>query len=579
MKNMTRLRPIAVSLLLGIATACSKAPDEPPATRAPADAAVNPPARAPVAGETTILGPFTGHYAPLHPDNVAPIPIKYYGTDLGWTYEHGGKIHFLFGDTNATETDERIQASTGGLYDDAFGSIDLAEWPDPARISKDDIPRIRLGQNPGTDEASAINPGHAMESFKTPIGGFSNGEREFGVFYTHKPRACRNDGDCGQGLSCDTGLGAVGEAWNSDKGLTLACDDGSPGCNADPFLDEQGKPAPGSGLCVDSTSTIRSDTGPGRAASATVKHLIGIRSTEDPRNYTNVREWHTNKFANAAIRTVSSFDPAQAAQDHRPARGHGGRQRVFLWGRPGFIGVAAAGRPLGLYFAWTDLPAGPDFSWDLNYYAGAGADGAPRFSRNERDAVPLDLDSSQDGVQPGEVHDIVDQMSLSWVEPLGKWLMFYGGGLTNLPLPPALPACGVLELFTGPDCTRVVMGNGALRMRSADQPWGPWSPPQDLIVGGDPNRTPLEHQYAPGGVLFHPACQDPACVTQTRSREAAPGDYGFLYGANIIEEWTRPAGDGVDVIWNASTWDPYRVILLRTRIHRHAERLAPAAGR
>jgi hypothetical protein len=26
------------------------------------------------------------------------------------------------------------------------------------------------------------------------------------------------------------------------------------------------------------------------------------------------------------------------------------------------------------------------------------------------------------------------------------------------------------------------------------------------------------------------------------------------------------AGDGVDVIWNASTWDPYRVILLRTHI-------------
>jgi hypothetical protein len=44
------------------------------------------------------------------------------------------------------------------------------------------------------------------------------------------------------------------------------------------------------------------------------------------------------------------------------------------------------------------------------------------------------------------------------------------------------------------------------------------------------------------------------------------GDYGWLYGANIIEEWIRPAGEDVDVIWIASTWDPYRVILLRTRI-------------
>jgi len=44
------------------------------------------------------------------------------------------------------------------------------------------------------------------------------------------------------------------------------------------------------------------------------------------------------------------------------------------------------------------------------------------------------------------------------------------------------------------------------------------------------------------------------------------GDYGWLYGANIIEEWIRPAGKSVDVIWLASTWDPYRVIMLRTRL-------------
>ena len=27
-----------------------------------------------------------------------------------------------------------------------------------------------------------------------------------------------------------------------------------------------------------------------------------------------------------------------------------------------------------------------------------------------------------------------------------------------------------------------------------------------------------------------------------------------------------PADGGVDLYWNASTWDPYRVVLLRTRI-------------
>jgi len=522
----------------------------------------------PLPAGTEVIGPFTGHYAPLHPDNLAPR-IKYYGTDLGWSYEHAGKIHFLFGDTNATESDDRIQASTGGVFDDCFGTIDLAEWPDPARISPQNIPLIKLGQNPGTDEASAINPGHAMEGFKTPIGGFSNGSREFGIFYTSKPRACRADADCGSDLGCDTGLGFVGEPWTNDKGGTFGCIDDSPGCAPDPLTDTAGTPVTGSGLCIDKTSSFYADTDAGRIGAIAMKHLVGIRSTSDPRLYTDTRTWLTNKFANAAARMASDFDPSRGAggkADYRPAKGVGGKSSVFLWGRPGFIGIAAAGRPLGLYFAYANLPPGPEFSWTLNYFTGLDANGAPRFSRNERDAVAIDLDSTRDGVQPGEAHDIVDQMSLSWVEPLNKWLMLYGGGMVNIPAPPVLPNCGVLEFFTRSDCVKVVMGNGAIRMRSADHPWGPWSPAQDVLVGGDPNRIPLEYQYAPGGVLRHPACTAPNCVTHTHSMEASPNEYGFLYGANIIEQWTRPAGDGVDVIWNASTWDPYRVVLLRTRI-------------
>jgi len=47
-----------------------------------------------------------------------------------------------------------------------------------------------------------------------------------------------------------------------------------------------------------------------------------------------------------------------------------------------------------------------------------------------------------------------------------------------------------------------------------------------------------------------------------------PEGYGWFYGANIIKQWIVPAGDGADLVWNASTWDPYRVILLRTHISR-----------
>ena len=81
----------------------------------------------PSPGETTVLGPLTGVGAKLHPRNVAPIPIAYYGTDLGYTYEHRGQLHFLFGDTAATEQGAPIEPSTKGAHDDSFATLDLAE--------------------------------------------------------------------------------------------------------------------------------------------------------------------------------------------------------------------------------------------------------------------------------------------------------------------------------------------------------------------------------------------------------------------------------------------------------------------
>jgi hypothetical protein len=51
---------------------------------------------------------------------------------------------------------------------------------------------------------------------------------------------------------------------------------------------------------------------------------------------------------------------------------------------------------------------------------------------------------------------------------------------------------------------------------------------------------------------------------------------GRLYGANVIEEWTRDrtantpglgADDRiVDIYWNASTWSPYQVVLFETEL-------------
>lgn len=522
---------------------------------------------APIVAETQVIGPFTGHDAPMHPENLAPPPLQYYGTDLGFTYEHGGRIQFLFGDTWATEAYAPIEASTGSKFDDAFGSIDLAEWPDASQIAPDNIPRILIARNPGTDEAAAMDPGHAMDLGKTPMHGFSNGTDEFAIFNTTKPVGCAADTDCGHGQACDAALGYLGTRYDQDEILTLPCPEGTPACIADTMVDAAGQPVPGSGFCVDRGSTVWADTPAGRVAAAALNQRIGVRSKADPRKYANIEVWSTNRFGNVTARTVQHFVPAndhgETEADYRGARGAGTAQRVLLWGRPGFISVNATGRTLGLYFAYTDLPAGEEFDWKLQYFTGL-RDGVPQFSPNEGDAQPLDLDSTKDGIQIMEVHDLALQMSVSWVEPLGKWVMFYGGGIIRLPTQ-NLPTCGVLELFTRYECQQVVVGNGAVRMRTADHPWGPWTPPQDVIEGGDP-EVPGSGQYGPGGVLHHPACRHESCATHTQTPFYQASEYGFFYSANIIEQWTRPVDGGVDLYWNASTWDPYRVVLLRTRI-------------
>ena len=257
-------------------------------------------------------------------------------------------------------------------------------------------------------------------------------------------------------------------------------------------------------------------------------------------------------------------DDPLGTTDYTPAGASGDARRVFLWGRPGFIGVNAKGRTLGLYFAYVDLPTGPGYDWTVHYYSGL-QDGRPVFTPNEAEAAALDLDSTRDGVQVKEVHDASQQMSVEWIEPLGKWVMFYSGGIIDIPSPP-LPNCGVLELFTRSDCTHVDMGNGAIRMRTADHPWGPWSPPQDVLAAGDPDAPPAG-QYGPGGMLNHPDCRAETCAPHTDSPFYGDDEYGFFYSANIIVPWTRVAEDGaVEIIWNASTWDPYRVSLFRTRI-------------
>lgn len=493
---------------------------------------------------TEVLGPFTGPGA-LLAESQRDKSIAYFGTDLGWSYVHGDQLQFLFGDTWSTADGQGIDP----LNNDAFGHIELAATDAGKAIVPGRLPELLLAT--GTDgRLAGLDPGVPLESLKTPLGGFSDGAHEFALFITGKPQACKADADCGTELSCDTPSYYVGAPPDIEQGLTLACEAGTPACRAAP------------GLCVDRGSSVWSANPPGRAAATSMRHLLGIRDTRDPARYADIWPWQTTRFINSAVRSVAGFDVERRDARPDPAKKI---DRVFFWGRPGFIGIGARQRELSLYFAYADIPPSPDSPWTLHYFTGADKRGRPQFSSRESLAVPLDLDASKPGVQPREVHDIVHQMSIAWIPALERWVMLYGGGINTVPLAIA-PRGGLLEIFTRSECELVSIGNGAIRLRTAAYPWGPWSPPQDVFVGGRTQTHPLEEQYAAGGVLYHPDCTQSGCVAG--SADGAPGGHGWLYGSNLIEPWTRETPTGVEIIWNASTWNPYRVILLKTRLER-----------
>ena len=149
-------------------------------------------------------------------------------------------------------------------------------------------------------------------------------------------------------------------------------------------------------------------------------------------------------------------------------------------------------------------------------------------------------------------------MTISWVAPLNKWVMLYGGDLS--------PA--TLNLLLGPNYTQAVRDpDGAIHARFASQPWGPWSAPVQVLRGGDPSVSPpvAGTQYASGGILYHPGC-----ATNCAPRETVLGtsEYGRLYGANVVDSWTMSRTGGADdVYWNVSTWNPYEVVLMKTRLN------------
>jgi hypothetical protein len=518
---------------------------------------------------------------PLYTPAPGQANIGFYGTDLGVTFSHAGEIRILFGDTWT----DALATPIGQTGDDAQGAIATTGpdgFPDGDAVDAYVAAHPHTGQVPWDNggppvvfrvdsagkvapmevhRGGAATPALAMGLGKVVVAAFSNGrDGAFAIFRRDVAVACDGGSppQCAAGFSCDTQMGFCS---NTSGEFATPCVFGTTRCGAGNTC----APASGGGLCQDRTSSMyQADDEDGRLDSVVIEQDVGNADPSVPERY-YTEPWPTNKFTNPIAKAVRDFDPNRddtTQNDYRTADGsHPDTEKVLLWGRPHSVGNQPAGRDARLYFAYAEMPEyseSGEIGW-VPHYLSAIRNGKPAFSDDPSEATALDLSGSP--TRQAEAFDIVDKMSVSYVAPLRRWVMFYGGDLAPF----------VLNLFVGPTSATVRRDpKGAIHARFAVDPWGPWSAPLPVLEAGDPTVSPPQagSEYAAGGILHHPGCASPDCTPSSPAPGYLVTPFGFLYAPNIVDAWTRARGDGTeaDVYWNVSTWNPYETVLLRTRL-------------
>jgi hypothetical protein len=157
------------------------------------------------------------------------------------------------------------------------------------------------------------------------------------------------------------------------------------------------------------------------------------------------------------------------------------------------------------------------------YFAGLDAGSAPIWSEKESDARAI--------VQNGTMGDL----SVTWCKDLGVWLMTYD---SRDPAPR-----GILFSYSR-------------------TPWGPWSEPQiifNAVRDGAVGKFIHNPQANPDDGLAGPV------IGKGQANPQAV--HGGAYAPYVIERWTKVQGSELSIYYLLSTWNPYVVILMKSRLH------------
>jgi hypothetical protein len=443
-------------------------------------------------------------------------PVRTFGTDLGWTYEFNGALTMLFGDSW-----QRIDICPLQLNDDCLATLQVPNDDWPGYAARESIPDAQCPELTFAIDAAgtAFAPIELhrwdgeivpLGPLNTPVFGFQDGQREWAVFIVGGGQTCSEEQN--GGATCPADL--------SPQAADLRC-----------------AVINGQSLCADPTST--------KTSAGTQAYYLHIAQRVGPTSYISRAMFLTNKYLNLTARTVRSFDPHDAH-----GRDYGtGTSALLMWGRPGFDDQSRDGEAPP-YFAYHELPFqldGDRIVFRPHYFRGL-ENGFPAFSASQTDAVPL----YSDEFEP------VNHAAVSYVSPVSRWLMIYGGGVVDFNDRNGI--AGASQPV-----------KGAMYVRSAPDPWGPWSDAEPVLSEEQVAQDMVCGKHAPTGCLPPPnPLIRPACL-----EAVDPLGGGALYGANIIDAMTRRVaarsgrGPAADVFWNLSTWHPYSVVLVKTHVELH----------
>lgn len=192
----------------------------------------------------------------------------------------------------------------------------------------------------------------------------------------------------------------------------------------------------------------------------------------------------------------------------------------------------------------------PYFASGWRYFAGMGPTGRPQWTDGEGLAEPLSqlggppVDSN---IAPANYHKCLGYFSVRYLEAARKWAMLYTcGNDDEHHRPPRTDTRGVF-------------------LRTATLPWGPWSPPKRIF---DPATGYCQFMHLPDGSCSSGTnpYEEEKRMLKNKSlvvREPA-GEYApFL----LPSRYTKLGADGqADLYYLLSTWNPYQVVLMKTRV-------------